>query len=100
MLKDASVIVKGGAKGIGRYIAHTFAQEGCRQAIADIDEDRLRSTLAELREIAPAALAIATDVREESQVESLVGQVVREFGRLDVLVNNAGIVPHFGWGNP
>jgi NAD(P)-dependent dehydrogenase (short-subunit alcohol dehydrogenase family) len=100
MLKDASVIVTGGAKGIGRYIAHTFAHEGCRVAIADIDEERLRATLAELREIAPAALAIPTDVREESQVESLVGRVVREFGRLDVLVNNAGIVPHFGWGNP
>jgi NAD(P)-dependent dehydrogenase (short-subunit alcohol dehydrogenase family) len=99
MLKDASVIVTRGSKGVGRNIAHSFAAEGCRVAIADIDEDRLRATLAELREIAPAALAVPADVRDESQVGALVDQVVREFGRLDVLVDKAGIVPHFGWGN-
>jgi NAD(P)-dependent dehydrogenase (short-subunit alcohol dehydrogenase family) len=100
MLAGASVIVTGGAKGIGRYIATTFARQGCSVAIADIDRERLDMTLRELTALEVPAIAVPTDVREESQVEALIERVVQEFGKLDVMVNNAGIVPHFGWGNP
>ena len=100
MLKDASVVVTGGARGIGRYVAHTFAREGARVAIADMDPERMQRTLAELREQGGRPLAVATDVRDEIQVQALMDRVVGEFGRIDVVVNNAGIVPHFAWGVP
>lgn len=100
MLRDASVVVTGAAKGIGRYVAHTFAREGARVAIADVDTDRMQRTLAELLEHEVRALAIETDVRVEAQVEALMDRVAAEFGRIDVVVNNAGIVPHFQWGVP
>ena len=100
MLRNASVIVTGGAKGIGRYIAHTFAKEGARVAIADVDADRMQGTLAELHEYGVRPLAVQTDVRDEAQVAALMDRVARDFGRIDVVVNNAGIVPHFAWGVP
>jgi len=99
-LQDASVVVTGGAKGIGRFIAHTFARQGSRVAIADMDTERMAGTLAELKEFGVTAIAVPTDVREDAQMAALMDRVVREFGRLDVVVNNAGIVPHFSWGVP
>lgn len=100
MPRDASVIVTGGAKGVGRYIAHTFAKEGARVAIADLDQDRMQATIAELQEYGARALAVQTDVRNEAEIQALMDKVARDFGRIDVLVNNAGIVPHFAWGVP
>lgn len=97
-LQGASVVVTGGAKGIGRFIAHTFARQGSKVAIADVDKERMDGTLAELKEFGVSAIAVPTDVREERQMADLMDRVVREFGRLDVVVNNAGIVPHFSWG--
>jgi NAD(P)-dependent dehydrogenase (short-subunit alcohol dehydrogenase family) len=100
MLQGASVVVTGGAKGIGRYVATTFAREGARVAIADLDNERMQQTLPELQEFGSEALAIRTDMRDELQVQALMERVAGEFGRIDVVVNNAGIVPHFAWGVP
>jgi 3-oxoacyl-[acyl-carrier protein] reductase len=100
MLKDKVAVVTGGAKGIGRYIAHGFAREGAKVAIGDIDLDRLKQTEAELREIGADPLALKLDVRAEDEVRAFMKETVGRFGRLDVLVNNAGIVTHFGWGVP
>jgi len=100
MLKDKVAVVTGGAKGIGRYIAHGFAREGAKVAIGDIDLDRLKQTEAELREIGADPLALKLDVRAEVEVRAFMKETVGRFGRLDVLVNNAGIVTHFGWGVP
>jgi 3-oxoacyl-[acyl-carrier protein] reductase len=94
------VIVTGGAKGIGRYIAHSFAKEGATTVIADVDRPRLEQTAEELQEMAPESLAVPTDVRDEAEVRRLIDQVARRFGRIDVLVNNAAMVPHFEWGVP
>jgi NAD(P)-dependent dehydrogenase (short-subunit alcohol dehydrogenase family) len=93
-----TVIVTGGAKGIGRYIASTFAKAGARVVIADIDTDRLHDTFGELQSTGAEAMAVETDVRDETQVRSLMEQVSAHFGGIDVLVNNAGVVPHFLWG--
>jgi NAD(P)-dependent dehydrogenase (short-subunit alcohol dehydrogenase family) len=93
-----TIIVTGGAKGIGRYIAGTFAKAGAKVAIADIDSKRLQQTLGELQAIGAEAMAIEADVRDETQVGSLMDRVVAGFGGIDVLVNNAGIVPHLLWG--
>jgi NAD(P)-dependent dehydrogenase (short-subunit alcohol dehydrogenase family) len=91
-------LVTGGAKGIGRYVAHTFARAGASVAVADIAPPN--KTVAELGEMGTQALAVTADVRSDGDVRAMVDQVVSRFGRIDVLVNNAAIVPHFSWGVP
>lgn len=92
------VIVTGGAKGIGRYAAHTLAQAGARVVLADTDAERMRRTLGELRALHADALAMPTDVRDEKDVRRMVYDTVDRFGQIDALINDAGIVPHFNWG--
>ena len=94
------VIVTGGAKGIGRYAAHTFAKAGAKVVLADADVERMHKTLGEIRDLRGEALAVPTDVRHEDEVRRMVHQVVDRFGQIDALVNDAGIVPHFNWGIP
>jgi 3-oxoacyl-[acyl-carrier protein] reductase len=92
-------IVTGGARGIGRYIAGTFVDAGACVALADKDAERLASTAAELQARGAECLAVPTDVRDEASVQALMATVEAHFGQIDVLVNNAAIVPHFMWGN-
>jgi len=91
-------IVTGGAKGIGRYIAHGFAKEGAKVAIADIDTERLEKTRQELEGVTSEVLSAKVDVQNEEEVREFMAQVANRFGQIDVLVNNAAIVPHFNWG--
>ena len=100
MLKDKVVVITGGAKGIGRFIAHGFAQEGAKVAIADLDEERLGQTLAELEDFGGQAMAVRTDVRDEATVTAAMAQIADKMGGIDILINDAGIVPHFQWGGP
>jgi 3-oxoacyl-[acyl-carrier protein] reductase len=100
MLQGKVAVITGAAKGIGRYIAHNFAREGAKIAISDIDVERMKKTEAELRELGAEVLAQKCDVRYEDQVRSSMKEVASRFGTIDVLVNNAGIVTHFGWGAP
>jgi NAD(P)-dependent dehydrogenase (short-subunit alcohol dehydrogenase family) len=94
------VIVTGGAKGIGRYAAHTLAKAGAKVVLADADAERLQQTLGEVKKLGAQALAVATDVRDEKDVRRLVFEVADRFGQIDALINDAGIVPHFNWGIP
>lgn len=98
MLQNQVVIVTGAARGIGRYIAHTFARAGASLVVADIDS--LDNVARELREMEADVLAVPADVRNETQVQAMVQQAFDRFGHIDVLVNDAGIVPHFAWGVP
>jgi meso-butanediol dehydrogenase/(S,S)-butanediol dehydrogenase/diacetyl reductase len=84
----ATVVVTGGARGIGRAVAERFASEGARVVIADVDE-RGAKTAADA--IGNAALAVRTDVSSESDVAALVDRATDAFGGIDVVVNNAGI---------
>ena len=92
------VVVTGGAMGIGRHIAKTFAQAGAKVAIADIAS--MDEVADEIRALKAEVLPVRCDVRLEHEVKSMVDQVSRRFGGIDVLVNNAGVVTHFQWGNP
>ncbi len=94
------VMVTGGAKGIGRYAAHTLAKAGAKVALADTDVERVNKTLSEIRELKAEALAVPTDVRNENDVRRMVHEVINRFGQIDALINDAGIVPHFNWGIP
>jgi NAD(P)-dependent dehydrogenase (short-subunit alcohol dehydrogenase family) len=98
MAEGQVVLITGGAQGIGRYIAHTFAQAGARLAIADIGS--LDKVSGELRDLDTDVLPVRADVTDEDQVHALMDQVAKHYGRIDVLVNNAAIVPHFAWGVP
>lgn len=79
-------IITGAASGIGKACAERFTKEGARVVIADMQAEAGRAVAAEL-----GAHFIATDVREAAAVEALVGGTLQHFGRLDILINNAGI---------
>lgn len=95
-----SVIVSGAAMGIGRYIAHGAAALGASVAIADIDREALVQTRDELRALGHKVIAEVVDVQNEDEVRRFIANVHGDFGSIDYLVNNAGIVPHFSWGVP
>jgi 3-hydroxybutyrate dehydrogenase len=90
-LKDKVAVVTGAASGIGKEIARTFSCAGAKLAIADIDFAGADLAAAELNREGGRAIAVAMDVTSEVQVEAAMGRVVEVFGRIDVLVSNAGI---------
>jgi 3-hydroxybutyrate dehydrogenase len=90
-LKDKICIVTGAASGLGKEIALTFAREGGRIAIADIDRDAANATAAEVAATGASAMGIVMNVVDEEQVNAGIDEVVRAWGGIDVLVSNAGI---------
>jgi NAD(P)-dependent dehydrogenase (short-subunit alcohol dehydrogenase family) len=93
-------LVTGASRGIGRGIALALARQGARVAVnyspgADTGkyEGAIEQVTAELRDIGAEALPCPADVSEKHAVDSMVGAVVKQFGRIDILVNNAGICP-------
>jgi 3-hydroxybutyrate dehydrogenase len=90
-LKNRVAVVTGAASGIGKEIARTFVREGAKVAIADLNQAGADATAAELGGPERRAIGIAMDVTSEEQVEAGMTKAVNTFGRLDVLVSNAGI---------
>jgi 3-oxoacyl-[acyl-carrier protein] reductase len=99
MLEGKVVIVTGAGKGIGRHVAKTFAGQKATVVIADVNREWAEKTASELGQITKT-LSLNVDVRSEDDVKKMVNRVIHRFGRIDVLVNNAAIVPHFAWGIP
>ena len=93
-LKDQVAIVTGGGRGIGRLIALTFAKEGANVAVIARTESEIESAKQEIIDLGSKAIAIKTDVTDESQVIYMVQRVMDEFGRIDILINNAGFAKH------
>jgi NAD(P)-dependent dehydrogenase (short-subunit alcohol dehydrogenase family) len=94
MLEGQSAIVTGGARGIGLAIAERLGHAGAAVAILDMDEAQAGRTAEALRRAGIDAAAHAVDVSDEAGVAAAVGAVLAARGRVDVLVNNAGIYPH------
>jgi 3-oxoacyl-[acyl-carrier protein] reductase len=85
-------LITGAGRGIGRAIARGFGEEGARLAINDIDGEQARATAGALRHQGVEAIAVPADVSREGSVAGMVRRTIREFSRIDVLVNNAGVV--------
>ncbi len=89
-LRDKVAIVTGGSRGIGRSIALGLADEGCHVTICARGEERLRETEAELRARGVDALGVVADITNADDIDRLIAETVARFGRLHILVNNAG----------
>jgi len=87
--REEVAVVTGTARGIGRRVALVLAEEGYRIAANDLEDPE--GTLEELRSTGVKTLSVPGDVSDEAAVRGMVGAVMEEFGRIDVLVNNAGI---------
>nr|AAU21398.1 D-3-hydroxybutyrate dehydrogenase [uncultured soil bacterium] len=90
-LRNKSALITGGASGIGKDIALTFAREGARVAIADLNKEAAEATAAQIRDSGAQAVGIAMDVTDEKAVNDGVAAVVAAFSGIDVLISNAGI---------
>ncbi len=90
-LEDKVCLFTGAGSGIGRATALLFAKEGARVAAADIDGNRAEAVAEAARALGGEALGLQVDVSRSAQVEDMVARTLDAFGRLDVLVNNAGI---------
>lgn len=88
---DKIVVVTGAAKGIGRTIANQYVKQGAKVLLADIDEEIGQQTLNEICHDGGTAIFVPTDVRKEQDVIQLMKKAVENFGKLDILINNAGI---------
>lgn len=96
-LQDKAVVITGAGAGLGRECALLFAEEGAQVVVSDVDEDRAKKVAHELTDGRCQAIAVRCDVTAEREVEDLVAAAVDEFGKLDVMMANAGIpVPGFG----
>lgn len=90
-LKDQVAIITGGGSGIGRSISFAFASEGARVVVAARNFARLKEVADDINSRGGKAAAMAVDITNEMNVQEMVARTVEEFGRIDVLVNNAGI---------
>lgn len=89
--KDKVAIVTGAASGIGKEIAHTFAREGAKVVIADLKLEMAETAAAEIVAAGGIAMGVGMDVSDETAVNAGVDAALRAYGRIDVLVSNAGI---------
>ncbi len=86
-LQDKVAVVTGAASGFGKAIAETFAREGAKVVVADINGQGARDVA---QGIGASAVHVAADVSKRADVEAMVGEAVKRFGGLDIMVNNAG----------
>ncbi len=92
MLEDKVALITGASQGLGRALALACAREGARVVINARSEESIRPVAEEVESAGAEVLALAADVSKSSDVEGMVGAAVERFGRVDVLVNNAGLL--------
>ena len=90
-LKDKVSLITGGARGIGFAIAEKFAEKGSNIVICDVDERSIKDAEEKLRTTGKQVLTGKVDVTKFSQVQSFIQKILDKFGRIDILINNAGI---------
>src|SRR5258708_17355719 len=87
-------VVIGGGSGVGRAVAKAMARQGANIVVSDFDEPRMDRTVAEIVKLGTneSAIALSTDVRSDASVRSLARDAVKTMGRVDILVNAAGVL--------
>ncbi|HHV24141.1 MAG TPA: SDR family oxidoreductase [Methanosarcina sp.] len=90
-LAGQTALITGGSKGIGKAICLALAKEGANVVIAARNESEIKGTIDKLKAMGSKALAIRTDVRSEEDVRRLISMTIDKCGRLDILINNAGV---------
>lgn len=91
-LKGRVAVVTGGARGIGRAVVDRFVEEGASVLVADVDEKSALQAVQEIRKKGGKAEPFAVDVRKWEPVQKMVDHAVKTFGRIDILINNAGVL--------
>jgi len=92
MLEGKVALVTGASQGLGRALALAFAREGASIVVNSRSEERIRPVAREAESLGAEVLALAADVSKSADVERLIGATVERFERIDVLVNNAGVL--------
>lgn len=90
-LNEKVALITGAGSGIGLEISHEFAKEGAKIVLADLNEEAVKKAAEELRSKGAEAIPVVCDVTNEEQVEASIKEAMDTFGRLDILINNAGI---------
>jgi len=90
-LLDKVAIITGGARGIGEATAKKFVKEGAKVVIADINQEDIERTVNEIKAMGGEITGVIVDVTSRESVDKMINDTVEKYGRIDVLVNNAGI---------
>lgn len=88
--KDDVVIVTGAAQGIGKGVAEAYAEQGAKVILTDQNEEKGAAAAAAIRQKGETAIFVACDVRSEEAIVHLMNTAMREYGKIDILINNAG----------
>jgi 3-oxoacyl-[acyl-carrier protein] reductase len=90
-LENKVAVITGGAQGIGRTVALGMARDGARVVVGDLQGEKGKSVARELQTLGAEAIAVEVDVASEASVKNLAEQTFNRFGRVDILVNDAGV---------
>lgn len=94
-LKEKTAIITGSGSGMGEAIAKLFAQEGAKVVVSDLNANSTERVVADIKAMGGVAFGIPADISKQSEIDQLVEATLKEFGAIDVLVNNAGIMDNF-----
>lgn len=94
-LENKVAIVTGAASGIGKAIAILYAKEGAKVVVSDINFEEAKLVVAEIESAKGSAIAIATNVAKQDEIDNLIETTIKSFGTVDIMVNNAGIMDNF-----
>jgi len=94
-ISDSVVVVTGAASGMGRSMAHEFAEEGAAVAVVDVDADGAAAVADAIESAGGEAIPVDGDVTDTESVEHIVDRTVDQYGTIDVLCNNAGVLDDF-----